>query len=169
MTLASWLWIALSVFAAIVFAALIWFGGPLVFIGDAQPLEGVWTRLSIIFVIWLIVFGAIAWRVWSRRRAAAKLQKAMTETVADESDAPVLKGKMEDALATLRRSSKSPSRALYDLPWYLIIGPPGAGEDDGAGQLGAQVSARRRQRGAGGARGSAARATATGGSPTRRC
>ena len=35
---------------------------------------------------------------------------------------------MEEALATLRRTGKSSARALYDLPWYLIIGPPGAGK-----------------------------------------
>ena len=52
----------------------------------------------------------------------------MTEPVAEESDAPILKEKMEDALATLKRTGKSSARALYDLPWYLIIGPPGAGK-----------------------------------------
>ena len=30
--------------------------------------------------------------------------------------------------ATLRRTGKSGANALYDLPWYLIIGPPGAGK-----------------------------------------
>ena len=35
---------------------------------------------------------------------------------------------MEDALETLRRTGKSGANALYDLPWYLIIGPPGAGK-----------------------------------------
>ena len=41
MTLVAWLWIVLSVIAAMIFAALIWFGGPAVFIGDSQPLDGV--------------------------------------------------------------------------------------------------------------------------------
>ena len=35
---------------------------------------------------------------------------------------------MEDALATLKRTSKSGADVLYDLPWYLIIGPPGSGK-----------------------------------------
>ncbi len=72
----------------------------------------------------------------------------MTETVADESDAPVLKGKMEDALATLKRTSKSSAGALYDLPWYLIIGPPGAGKTTALVNSGLKFPARRRQRGA---------------------
>ena len=55
----------------------------------------------------------IAWRVITRRRAAAALEKAMTEPVADESDAPVLKEKMEDALATLKRigEDRAPPRS----------------------------------------------------------
>ncbi len=128
MTMIGWLWIALSVLGALVLAAVVWLAGPLISIGDAQPFDGVLTRLFIIALIFLIVAGSIAWRVISRRRAAAKIAQAMTEPAPEESDAPVLKGKMEDALATLRRSGKSSARALYDLPWYLIIGPPGAGK-----------------------------------------
>jgi len=128
MTIVAWLWITLSIVAALILAALIWLGGPLVFIGDAQPFESVGVRLGVVLVIWLIVGASIAWRIVRRRRAAAALEKAMTEPVADESDAPVLKEKMEDALATLKRTAKSSAGALYDLPWYLIIGPPGAGK-----------------------------------------
>ncbi|MGO4872113.1 MAG: type VI secretion system membrane subunit TssM [Roseiarcus sp.] len=128
MTIVAWLWIALSIVAALVLAALIWFAGPIVFIGDAQPFDSVGVRVGVILVIWLIVGASIAWRIVRRRRAAAALEKAMTESVADESDAPVLREKMEDALATLKRSAKTSAGALYDLPWYLIIGPPGAGK-----------------------------------------
>ncbi|HYA74801.1 MAG TPA: type VI secretion system membrane subunit TssM, partial [Roseiarcus sp.] len=128
MTIVAWLWIALSIVAAFILAALIWLGGPLVFIGDAQPFESVGARLGVILVVWLIVGASIAWRIVSRRRAAAALEKAMTEPVAEESDAPILKEKMEDALATLKRTARSSAGALYDLPWYLIIGPPGAGK-----------------------------------------
>jgi type VI secretion system protein ImpL len=128
MTMVGWLWIALSMLGALVLAAVVWLAGPLISIGDAQPFEGALTRLLIITLILLIVGGSIAWRVIARRRAAAKIAQAMTEPSAEESDAPVLKEKMEDALATLKRTGKSSARALYDLPWYLIIGPPGAGK-----------------------------------------
>src|ERR1700728_898729 len=124
----AWLWIGLSVLGAIVLAAVVWLAGPLVSIGDTQPFDSALVRLIIILAIVLAVGGAIAWRIISRRRAAAKIAHAMTETVAEDSDAPVLKQKMEDALAVLKRSGKSNARALYDLPWYLIIGPPGAGK-----------------------------------------
>ncbi len=92
----------------------------------------------------------------------------MTEAAQEDSDAPVLKQKMEDALATLR-NAKTGGAALYDLPWYLIIGPPGAGKTTALVNSGLRfplaVSAAARRR----CRASAARAIATGGSPTRRC
>ena len=128
MTVMAWLWIGLSLVGAIILALVIWLAGPLVTIGDAQPFESALVRLIIIAAIFLAVAGAIAWRIISRRRAAAKIAQAMTETPAEDSDAPILKQKMEDALSVLKRTGKSNARALYDLPWYLIIGPPGAGK-----------------------------------------
>jgi type VI secretion system protein ImpL len=128
MTTVAWLWIALSVIGALVLAALVWLAGPLVSIGEVQPFEGVVTRLLIILFIFFVVGGSIAWRVIVRRRAAAAIAAEMTKPAEEESDAPILKEKMEDALATLKRTGKSSAAALYDLPWYLIIGPPGAGK-----------------------------------------
>jgi type VI secretion system protein ImpL len=124
----GWLWIALSVLGALVLAAVVWLAAPLVYIGDAQPFEGVVTRLAIVTLILLITAGSMVWRIIVRRRAAAAIAQAMTEPAAEESDASILKERMEDALATLKRSGKSSASALYDLPWYLIIGPPGAGK-----------------------------------------
>jgi len=123
-----WLWIGLSLLAALVFAALIWLGGPLISIGDEQPFDGVFIRVLLIALVFAIVGGIIAWRVIARRRAAAALEKAMVQPAVEDSDAPVLQERMQDALATLKRSAGGSASALYDLPWYLIIGPPGAGK-----------------------------------------
>ncbi len=128
MSWAFWLWIGLSVVGALLLAGLVWFGGPLISVADYAPLEGTGVRLTIILVLFLIVGGLIGWRVYKRLRAAAALEQAMTEAAQEDSDAPVLKQKMEDALSTLRNASKAGGAALYDLPWYLIIGPPGAGK-----------------------------------------
>ena len=128
MTLVFWIWIGLTILGTIVFSALVWFAGPIISVGDVEPFESVWVRLIIIIVLWLIVLAVIAWRIVKRRRANAKLEQALTEPVADETDAPILAEKMRDAIATLKNSSKSGANTLYDLPWYLIIGPPGAGK-----------------------------------------
>jgi type VI secretion system protein ImpK len=58
---------------------------------------------------------------------------------------------------------------LYDLPWYVIIGPPGAGKTTALVNSGPQVPARPRRPTPPRSPAPAARATATGGSPTRRC
>src|SRR4029078_8292541 len=50
---------------------------------------------------------------------------AAEQPVTDET---VLKERMKDALATLKTASGNKSGYLYDLPWYVIIGPPGAGK-----------------------------------------
>jgi type VI secretion system protein ImpL len=128
MSVVAWIWIVLTLIGAITFSVLVWFAGPIISIGDVQPFEGFWLRFTIILIVWIIVIASIAYTILKRRRAAAALEKALTEPVADETDAPVLAEKMQDALATLKRSSKSSASYLYDLPWYLIIGPPGAGK-----------------------------------------
>ncbi|HYC24558.1 MAG TPA: type VI secretion system membrane subunit TssM, partial [Roseiarcus sp.] len=128
MTVMGWIWIGLSVLGALVLAALVWFAGPIIFIGDLQPFESAWLRLLIIFFILAIVGASVAYRIVKRRRAAKALEQAMTAPAPEETDAPVLGEKMQDALATLKHSSKSSANYLYDLPWYLIIGPPGAGK-----------------------------------------
>src|SRR5262249_13161702 len=100
MTLMGWLWIALSILAAFVLAAVVCLGGPLLYFGETQPFDGVFPRLLIIAFIFAIVAGTIAWRIVTRRGAAAKIEEAITEAAPEESDAPVLKQKMEEALAT---------------------------------------------------------------------
>ena len=116
MTVVAWIWIALSIVGAITFSLLVWFAGPIISIGDVQPFESFWLRFAIILLVWIIVLASIAYKIIKRRRAAAALEKALTEAVVDETDAPVLAEKMQDALATLKKSGKSSTSYLYDLP-----------------------------------------------------
>ena len=65
-----------------------------------------------------------------------------------------LPSRMTEALETLKRSSGKQT-FLYELPWYIIIGPPGAGKTTAlvnsglkfplAGQDGARIDRRRRR------------------------
>ena len=115
MTTVSWLWIALSIVGATVLAALVWLAGPLVSIGDVQPVEGVASRLVIIAIILLIVAVSIALRVLAWRRAAA-IAEATTKPAEEESD------------PTAKRRAKLSAGTRDVLPRYLVIGPPGAGK-----------------------------------------
>ena len=73
MNVMAWLWIGLSILGAIILAVVVWLAGPLVSIGDVQPFDSVLVRSIIVALILLAVAGAIAWRILSRRRAAAKI------------------------------------------------------------------------------------------------
>ena len=142
MTVMAWLWIGLSILGAIVLAAVVWLAGPLVSIGDVQPFDSALVRLIIVVLILLGVAGAIAWRILSRRRAAAKIAEAMTETVAEDSDAPVLKQKMEDALAVLKRTGKSNARRFLRSVLVFRHRPARRRQDDDPDKFRARIPVR---------------------------
>ncbi|MFM2058324.1 MAG: hypothetical protein RLY71_2709, partial [Pseudomonadota bacterium] len=59
-TLALLAWLALSL--------LIWFGGPLLALGNTRPFDAERGRWIGIGVLALLVFGLLAWRSWRARR-----------------------------------------------------------------------------------------------------
>ena len=109
-------------------ASLIYLAGPLVVIGDYRPLENYVVRE---IAILLLLAGATSFgglQLFRRRQRAKALAAGVSEAEKKESDEAVLKDKMKDALATLKSASGSKKDYLYDLPWYLLIGPPGSGK-----------------------------------------
>ncbi|MFI0844738.1 type VI secretion system membrane subunit TssM [Mesorhizobium sp. IMUNJ 23232] len=111
----------------VAFAAIVWFVGPLIGYEDIRPFDPVWVRLLIILVVFAIVGGFYSIRWWLRRRAARKLEAALAESEGKQGDGKVLGERMTEALETLKRASGK-RNYLHDLPWYIIIGPPGAGK-----------------------------------------
>jgi type VI secretion system protein ImpL len=103
------------------FSAGVWYGGEL---AGIWPLSTVWLRLSVIGVV-LGIFALVQVIKWRRRvKKAALLEKALV--VEPPGDGKELAGRMTQALATLKKTGGK--AYLYDLPWYIIIGPPGAGK-----------------------------------------
>ena len=125
--LLNWLRKMPVVFGLLCFSGAIWFGGPLLAIGESRPLEPVWIRATIIGVGVFLVLGFYGIRWWRKRRAAKALEKALKTDEGAAGDRSVLTERMTEALETLKRSSGKPT-FLYELPWYIIIGPPGAGK-----------------------------------------
>jgi type VI secretion system protein ImpL len=123
----KWLLIAAVAVGLLAFAAIVWFAGPLIGYADTRPFESVWLRLTIILVVFAIVLGIYGVRWWLKRRAAKALEAAIAESEQKEGDGKVLGDRMTEALETLKRSSGK-RNYLYELPWYIIIGPPGAGK-----------------------------------------
>jgi type VI secretion system protein ImpL len=120
-------WIALGL--------VIWFLGPLFAFADVRPLESPMARaitiLSVI-IIWLMV-------LLIKQARSQKSSDAIVAQIADEpgpliseggdNNTAELRARFEDAIATLKNSrGKKGKINLYELPWYLIIGPPGSGK-----------------------------------------
>jgi type VI secretion system protein ImpL len=116
----------------IALSLIIWFVGPLL---DVLVSEGRrWTLIIMLFAVW------IAWRVFriiqARRHAAQVMESLAAETapdpasVATAEELATLRQRMDEALKLLKqaRLGGDERRNLYELPWYVIIGPPGAGK-----------------------------------------
>src|SRR5215475_1883977 len=118
----------LSFLGVAILALLVWFFGPLF-----EFLEGWVARLAIVvalFVIWAITNLILD---LLRRQREHKLEKGVTESVAESADdgareeALALGERMTKALALLKKA-RGTRGYLYEQPWYVIIGPPGAGK-----------------------------------------
>jgi len=118
-----WLRILISLVGAAAVAALIWFAAPLIVVQDAHPLEEPLPRIGAIALALALIAGAGALRLYRRRKGAERIARGIG---AEDSDAPVLAERMKEALGVLRGRGRA--NYLYDLPWYVLIGPPGSGK-----------------------------------------
>jgi type VI secretion system protein ImpL len=109
-------------------ASVIWLAGPLVAIGDYRPLDSYVVREILILLIGAVLAGVIGARFYRRRTGTEDIARGISQDGKDDSDGPVLKDRMRDALATLKNASGGRAGYLYDLPWYVLIGPPGSGK-----------------------------------------
>ncbi|WP_181388381.1 type VI secretion system membrane subunit TssM [Vibrio albus] len=117
---------------------IIWFVGPLIAVAGNVPLEGSLARLLlilVIFIIWLAVL------LLSRLKARKKDQQLVEELEQGEStdeadqsqeELEVIRQRFDEAMSVLKKSGKggvfSGNQYLYQLPWYVVIGPPGSGK-----------------------------------------
>ena len=101
--------------------AAIWFGFPMIPLG---VFSSIWLRALVIGLLvgTILLVQVLKWR--KRRRAAAEMEAELTGP--PEGDGKVLAERMSQALSRLKKSGGA--TYLYDLPWYVIIGPPGAGK-----------------------------------------
>ena len=126
----------MPVLGLVALALVIWFIGPLIAIGGFEPLASTtarWTLIILLFAAWA------AWRVIriiQARRNAAKVMQGLVDvapdptSVATAEELATLRQRMDEALGLLKRAKLGGGerRNLYELPWYVIIGPPGSGK-----------------------------------------
>ncbi len=119
---------------AVVLSVCIWYFAP--FIGGEtwRPFDSVTSRIVTISILWVIILATILTIFLVRRRREKKMTEDIAEAVdADPGDEIVqaelgeLRDKLKTAMALLRKS-KNGRKHLNELPWYVLIGPPGAGK-----------------------------------------
>jgi type VI secretion system protein ImpL len=125
----------ISKLGLIALSILILLAGPLIGFGDSRPLASMTARLITILVI------IILWMLNQLRKAlrANRANKQMVESLVEDEGAAepdrsaeeleTLHKRFEEAVDVLKKSKgKKGGLNLYDLPWYIIIGPPGSGK-----------------------------------------
>jgi len=117
-------WWTLAASAAVIMALLATIGLPTLF----PVLRAGWVRILLIALVGTIAAIVAAWRWWRGRKASAELAERLADTPPAEAEDDVLAGRMRDALAQLKKAAGGRGRYLYAKPWYVIIGPPGAGK-----------------------------------------
>ena len=117
-------WYAVTLLSALVLALIVVFGLPLLF-AFFRPWSVRITGVVIIAVLW----GAWwCWRRWRTKKRADAIARELAGPNAAEEEGRALGSRMSEALAKLRTASGGKRDYLYNRPWYVIIGPPGAGK-----------------------------------------
>jgi type VI secretion system protein ImpL len=140
MRIRPWLLAGLGLTA---FGLLVWIAGPLLSIGGFAPLATDNARIALIAAF---AFPYLVYKGWSARRARRRNERVVDQlgpaaSSAEPADLAQLRERFSAALAALRHTQfgsrggfwsslswKFGRQYLYQLPWYLIIGAPGAGK-----------------------------------------
>jgi type VI secretion system protein ImpL len=116
-----------------ILAALLWVFGP--FLALLQPWPPRAAGIAVLLAIWAATNLLIGWRRRARDKAlahgvtepAANSLAPAGEEAASAEEAAALQERLGRAMALLRKA-RGTRGYLYQQPWYVIIGPPGAGK-----------------------------------------
>ena len=130
----------LSLLGTIALAALVWFVGPLVGFAGTEPLGPEarrWWVIGSLFVLWapwqiaaLVIARQLNRRLVEQLAAEAPTGPGQADLASAE-ELATLQRRFADALALLKGSEGRKGLGghwVYQLPWYLLIGPPGCGK-----------------------------------------
>jgi type VI secretion system protein ImpL len=117
-------WWLLTGLAAVLVALLLALVLPLV----APFMRPWWVRLLCVLLV-AAVWGAFAaLRILKARKAAREIAAELSQPAPGDAEAEALSQRMRTAMAALRGAAGDKRDYLYSRPWYVIIGPPGAGK-----------------------------------------
>ncbi|MGA7980921.1 MAG: type VI secretion system membrane subunit TssM, partial [Chromatiaceae bacterium] len=132
----------LALLGVVALAILIWFLGPFFAFAGWEPLAGEtarWITIGVLFAVFAI-YRLV--RLLSARRKNSEMVENLAaapaaEPAPDEASSAsaeeiaTLRKRFEEALAVLKKTDikhRLGGQYLYQLPWYVIIGPPGSGK-----------------------------------------
>jgi len=125
-------WRVLNVLAFVLLAGLLFLGAELL------QLALIWVLLAV------AALAVLALVVWGARRYLAYCREREPELPAEtrvQADLEAVRSAMADAVGTIKNSRlghATGARALYELPWYMVIGNPAAGKSSAITQSGLQ-------------------------------
>src|SRR6185436_3331594 len=101
-------------------ALLVLYALPLVAIGDWRPFDTELVRWLTITLVSLGALGYLGYSLYTQSKREKELAAGMAGAGEDKAadDTRHLQEAMNDALATLKKSSGAKGEFLYDLPWY---------------------------------------------------
>src|SRR5262249_25623354 len=137
---APWFWLLV---AAIALCAIAWFVGPLIAVGDQRPLSG--TNIRLIILLGIVTLWGLAnlivrlTQARSNERMVDELaqrdmeaeRQAQADQSASEEELAAIRHRANELLTILRTArfgKRWRRRYVYQLPWYLVVGPPGSGK-----------------------------------------
>jgi type VI secretion system protein ImpL len=123
-----------TLLGVVLLAVLIWFFGPVIGIGQMHPFDSQIVRLiaiGVLAVLWVVVNVLHMLRAKKRDKdLVEEVAKAPDPAeIASAEEVALLAERLKDALRRLRKlPGRRWGRRLYEFPWYMFIGPPGAGK-----------------------------------------
>ncbi|MEL6267598.1 MAG: type VI secretion system membrane subunit TssM, partial [Pseudomonadota bacterium] len=129
--------IGIIVLVSVILSLVLWFLGPLIGWDGFRFFDDPWNRGYVIGGLWIATVFVILLVLLARQGRDASIQKEIVEAEPeDAADSAVaaeqaeLQARMTEALTALRKSKIGGTgrRHLYQLPWYVMIGPPGSGK-----------------------------------------
>ncbi|AML50706.1 type VI secretion system membrane subunit TssM [Falsihalocynthiibacter arcticus] len=127
--------VGITVILSLILSVCLWFLGGFLGFGDWHPFDSVMGRLIGLALLWIVALLIILTILLVHSKRDTDLADDFA-SMADETGAPdeavteelgEMGAKLKAAMLGLRKS-KHGRKHLYQLPWYVIIGPPGAGK-----------------------------------------
>ena len=122
----------------IAISVLIWFLGPLIAIADWVPLKSPAVRLIVILVLTMLWMGILLIGYVKAQKTDRELVDDISKGSEDENsesseeELGLINERFDEAIQVIKKTGKGKKRVgtqyLYELPWYIIIGPPGSGK-----------------------------------------